>query len=122
MPVFDGTSGNDIEILADWNTRIAAVDGSKIIVTPLFDSLVLPVSESIVEGGGDNTTIFGLPNLQGEGNVIVDGIRLKNLNTAIKAAFEEAGYPLDKIITNNKALPRDPRHRSKLDLGKLGHN
>lgn len=89
LPVFDGSGGNDITVLGDWNTRIAADDSSRIIVTPLFDSLVLPVSESIVEGGGDNTTIFGLPNYQGEDNVSVDAIRLKNLNTAIKAAFDD---------------------------------
>ena len=40
---------------------------------------------------------------------------------AIREAIQNANYPIDKIIARNKALPRDPRHRSKLDLSKLGH-
>lgn len=71
-PTFDGTAGNDITVEADWNTRIAAVDNTKIVLSPFISGLTFPNSESIVNGGGDNTTVFGLPEYQGEGNITVE--------------------------------------------------
>ncbi|HIA05762.1 MAG TPA: hypothetical protein EYN71_03465 [Flavobacteriales bacterium] len=39
----------------------------------------------------------------------------------IREAINKAGYPIDKIVASKADLPRDPRHRSKLDLSKLKH-
>ena len=37
----------------------------------------------------------------------------------IKAIIEEAGYPIDKVIVSKKELPRDARHKSKLQVEDL---
>ena len=71
---FNGGLGDDIEVEADWTSRMALADSDKIIITPFFTSLVFPVSESILSGGGDNTTVNGLPEYQGESNVAVEGV------------------------------------------------
>ena len=89
LPVFDGTATNDIQVEADWNTRIAATDESKIVLTPFFSSLVFPNSESIVNGGGDNGTVFGLGEYNGEDNVSIDTPVFKNLTKEIKQAIDD---------------------------------
>lgn len=67
-PSFDGTT-TLITDEADWQALLAAVDATKVILTPFLSSPVIPPSERLVTGGGDNSTVFGLPEYQGEGNV-----------------------------------------------------
>lgn len=40
-------------------------------------------------------------------------------DSEIKTHFQKLNYPLDSIKRLNEKLPRDPRHKSKLDINKL---
>lgn len=62
---FDGTAGNDITVLADWQTRFAASDDTKAVITPFVYNPIITAGESITEGGGDNTTLGGEVELVG---------------------------------------------------------
>lgn len=70
---------DSIKALATWTAAKNAVDSKKIVVSPILDSLVIPSSEAITEGGGDNSTPFGLQLVIGEGQVTVTG-QFRNLN------------------------------------------
>lgn len=63
--VFDGSAGNDITVLADWQTRLAASDDTKAVVTPYVYNAIITAGESITNGGGDNTTLNGEVELVG---------------------------------------------------------
>lgn len=62
-----------IKALATWTPLLEAADSTKIIMTPIFASLVIPSSEGIYTGGGDNSTFNGIPIYQGEGTVRITG-------------------------------------------------
>lgn len=62
---FDGTSGKDITLQADWEALKAASDDTKIVVTPYLNEVGLTPGEAITIGGGDNTTLNGVPQLTG---------------------------------------------------------
>lgn len=62
---FDGTAGNDITVLADWQTRQAASDDTKAVVTPFVYQAAIAAGEAITNGGGDNTTLNGEVELVG---------------------------------------------------------
>lgn len=60
---FDTTdvSPTDILLLADWQTKIAAADDTKIIVTPLIGGdPQITAGEANTSGGGDNSTLNGV--------------------------------------------------------------
>lgn len=58
---------------ATWTPLFAAVDSTKIVKTPLFENLIIPVGEPITEGGGDNTTLNGEEIVLGTGPIVVTG-------------------------------------------------
>jgi hypothetical protein len=62
---FDGTLGNDITVLADWQTRTGAADDTKAVITPFVYNAIVTAGESITNGGGDNTTLGGEVELVG---------------------------------------------------------
>lgn len=62
---FDGTLGNDITLLADWQTRTSAVDDTKIVVSPFMVEFAIAPGDAITIGGGDNTTLNGESQLVG---------------------------------------------------------
>jgi hypothetical protein len=78
----------DIQTLAEWNTMKAAVDDTKIVISPLFAGLVIPESEPLTTGGNDNTTFNGIPDYNGEGMVTVTGV-FKNLAPALKRSLDK---------------------------------
>lgn len=65
---FDTGAGvpTDILELADWQTKIAAGDATKIVVTPLIgaDPTIEP-GEATTTGGGDNSTLNGVEKVTG---------------------------------------------------------
>lgn len=62
---FDGVT-NDITDLADWQAFMAAVDDTKIVVTPLIGGdPVIEAGEAITNGGGDNSTLNGVEEVTG---------------------------------------------------------
>ena len=54
------------------------------------------------------------------GNIVLFvGHEEKFDETLVKSAIDRFGYPLDNIVHSKKSLPRDSRHRSKLDVKTL---
>jgi hypothetical protein len=55
-----GNPFTDITLQAEWDAALAAVDATKIALTPLtLDSQEFPSSTTITVGGDDNTTFDG---------------------------------------------------------------
>ena len=77
----------DIQTLLNWTTFKAAIDSTKIVMSPIFSGLVIPKSEGLTTGGNDNTTFAGIREYNGEGAVTVTGM-LKNLPAATKRALD----------------------------------
>lgn len=77
-----------MKLLATWTPLIAAADDTKIVISPLFAGFVVPSSEGIFQGGGDNTTFNGLRIYQGENFVTITG-QFSNISPAVHAALEE---------------------------------
>jgi hypothetical protein len=71
---------------ASWTPRMIATDDTKIIGTPKFSGMVLPDSEPIQSGGNDNTTINGMPSLDGL-PFIQANTMIKNMNAAAAKAL-----------------------------------
>ncbi len=61
------------KLLATWTPLIAALDDTKIVISPLFAGFVIPSSEGVFTGGGDNTTFNGIRVYHGENFVTVTG-------------------------------------------------
>lgn len=60
----------DITAQLEWTTALAAVDATKIALTPLtLDSQEFPSSTTITVGGDDNTTFDGAPIIVGETSI-----------------------------------------------------
>jgi hypothetical protein len=62
---FDGTTGKDITLQADWVALMAATDSTKIVVTPFINEFTITPGEAITFGGGDNTTLNGIAEISG---------------------------------------------------------
>ena len=71
FPALTGVGG--IQLQASWTTLKAAVDNTKVILTPPTVNLTIPTSEGQETGGNDNSTIKGIPNYLGENPVLVSG-------------------------------------------------
>lgn len=82
-PPFSSTS---IKLVATWTPFMSASDATKIQGTPLFANLVIPRGEIIKTGGGDNTTINGVPRLGGRANVAVTA-ELQDTEAVVRAAI-----------------------------------
>lgn len=54
------TVGDVVTALASWTPLLTAIDSTKIVITPYVEGFVIPESEPITEGGGDNSTIDGV--------------------------------------------------------------
>lgn len=78
-----GGDFTDITDETEFDTRLAAVDETKIVLTPLLSETDFPFSAILTEGGDDNTTPFGEPLRNGEGSVTVTTIA-KNVESSIK--------------------------------------
>jgi len=63
--VFDGTTGKDITLLADWQTVFTSTGSEKAQVTPFIYAPVITAGDSITNGGGDNSTLNGVAELVG---------------------------------------------------------
>lgn len=56
----------DIKLLADWQALMAAADDTKIVVTPLIGGdPIIEAGEAITTGGGDNSTLNGVEEVEG---------------------------------------------------------
>ena len=71
---------------ATWTPLFAASDNTKIIKSPLLPNVVIPRGELLKEGGNDNTTINGIPKLNGQAFVPVT-LELHNADKDVRAAL-----------------------------------
>lgn len=66
--VFDAgaTTPNDILELSSWQAFLTATDDSKIVITPLIGGdPTIEAGEAITTGGGDNSTLNGVEEVEG---------------------------------------------------------
>ena len=89
---FDTTAGagaTDPATKADWLALIAAVDDTKVVVTPLIKGEpVITPGEAITNGGGDNSTLNGVEEFNGVNPSVFTGL-FKSLASATKRAMVE---------------------------------
>lgn len=65
---------------------MVASDSTKMIRTPKIPNVVIPPSEINKEGGNDNTTLNGMPRVNGLNAVPVTG-QLENVTSAVRLAL-----------------------------------
>lgn len=71
---------------ATWTPLLAATDDTKIIISPYVSNFVIPPGEVLKEGGNDNTTLNGIPRLNGLGFVACTG-QLQDIESAVAEAL-----------------------------------
>lgn len=76
------------QTLSEWTDYKAAVDSTKVVVSPMFAGLTIPQSEALTAGGNDNSTFNGIRDYNGEGSVTVNG-QFSNLPPASKRALDK---------------------------------
>ena len=77
-----------ILLQATWSPLMAANDATKVVKSPYLPNVVIPRGEILKEGGNDNSTINGIPKLNGRSFVGVT-MELHNANRTIRAAFRK---------------------------------
>lgn len=73
-------------VAATITPLLAAADNTKLLITPWLANFIIPNSEPLKEGGNDNTTINGIPKLNGLGFVNVT-FQMKNVEAATAQAM-----------------------------------
>ncbi len=99
-----------IQTQSNWTTLKAATDSTKIITTPFLTNFIIPPSEANKAGGNDNSTVFGMPRLNGGNHVTVTfeihnapndvlaTLRALSKESAIQAGFTNlSGYFFDEF-------------------------
>lgn len=85
------------KVKANWTTFLTASDDTKHQVTPFCESVVIPASEPILEGGDDNTTRDGNPIVVGAGQIRVTGLFVE-LTPAVLVALKSYNCENDLMI------------------------
>lgn len=83
---FDGTAGNDVEVEADWQTRVAADDDDRIVIIGNLAGAERPSADPNVEEG--NAVPYG-------GQEVID--RPQSITAMLKYAKQETFRQLDQI-------------------------
>jgi len=145
---FDGTAGNDITLLADWQTLLAAADDTHMIVTPFVYEAAITAGEAITNGGGDNSTLNGESELTGVNPSTFGGMFKSLSKEVIQALFdlrcekdlvvfffnengdiiaqekttgEFTGFPISSFFvgdTNNEGFATNDTHATSFNLKK----
>lgn len=90
--MFDATAvapatPTDITKKADWLTLKTATDETKVVFTPLIGGdPIITAGEPILNGGGDNSTLNGVEELQGTNPSTFTGV-FKSLASNVKTAL-----------------------------------
>lgn len=77
----------DLQTKGDWTDFMAAIDSTKVVVSPIFAGMVIPPSEALTVGGNDNSTFNGIREYNGEGAVTVTGV-FKNMPQSAKIQLD----------------------------------
>lgn len=83
---FDGTSGNNITVEADWNTKIAADDDDRLVLFKNLSNGVMPATDPNVEEG--NAVAYG-------GTDVID--QMREINAELKYFTPSDLAKLDQI-------------------------
>ena len=88
----------DIKLLADWQAFQAALDSTKIVVSPLIgaDPVITP-GDAITNGGGDNTSLNGVEEVDGT-NPSAASATFKSLSPEIEKAMKALMCELDLTV------------------------
>lgn len=91
-------SPQDITKKADWIALKAAVGNTKVVVTPLIggDPIITP-GDPITNGGGDNSTLNGVEELQGTNPSVYTAL-YKSLSSAVKTAMVDLECENDLVV------------------------
>lgn len=92
-----GYTFTDITLETEWDTVLAAVDDTKVQITPFCENVVIPNGEPVTEGGDDNSTLFGQSIIVGQSLINVTG-RFRGLPAASKV--ELANYISEASVYN----------------------
>src|SRR5574343_64346 len=77
-----------ILLQATWTPLLTATDATKVVLSPLIPGMVIPPSEILENGGNDNSTINGIPELRGIGFAKVTA-QLQSERADIRAALRK---------------------------------
>lgn len=75
----------DAALLATWTALKAAVNDTKVVVSPFCEEVVVPRGTFVKEGGDDNTTLNGTAIIVGAGQIPVVGVFRSLATTVIRA-------------------------------------
>lgn len=64
---------------AHWQALLNVLNDSRLVITPYVSNLVIPATEVLSQGGNDNSTIDGVPEITGVGFASVT-LMLKNIS------------------------------------------
>lgn len=82
---------SQLDTLADWQARLTAVDATKMVISPLIGGdPIIEAGEAITEGGGDNTTLNGAPEVTGTNPSSFSAV-FKSLQPATEKALKQLG-------------------------------
>jgi hypothetical protein len=83
-----------ILLAANITPLLSAADNTKLLISPFLADFKIPQSEPIKQGGNDNTTLNGMPKLEGFGFVTVT-FEIRNVDPttadALRALASESG-------------------------------
>ena len=79
---------NGITDQASWTAALAAVDTTKVQLTPILSDVLLAANSPINVGGDDNTTPDGVPVLRARTSAQGTAI-LRDITAAVKVALQE---------------------------------
>lgn len=82
-------------LVANWTPLLTEEDDTKVQGTPLFGGATIPIGEIRKTGGGDNSTINGMPILGGR-NFVTVPVQLQDVEAAVRKAIRT--YAADSAL------------------------
>ena len=93
-----GVPPTDITKKADWLALKVATDDTKVVFTPLIGGdPVITAGDAITSGGGDNSTLNGVEEVQGTNPSNFTGV-FKSLSSEVKAKLQELECEKDLVV------------------------
>ena len=88
---------SDISTLASWQALMTATDGTKMVVTPLIGAdPIIDAGEAIKNGGGDNSTLNGVEE--------IDGVNPAAFSCIYKSLPSETEKSMKALICEGQSL------------------
>lgn len=99
VPAFTTVAG--IGAVNSWTTLLAAVDSTKITLSPAVANLVIPASEMVASGQDSNESVNGIGYNLGETNITVTG-EIHSAPQAVVDALDELSCFSDAALGQSK--------------------